>query len=200
MLKHREALAVYWAVQRLHKYLFGTPFTIVTDHEALKFIYNPYKSLSRSSADMVQRWSIALSAYNYSIQHRSAKQIQHVDYLSRSSTGSTDTNKSDCLLLQPLPVSHSDLIRDTKRYFAPVLSALKKRWTPNVKHRFPQFYAGREELSVTPDSILCLNDRIVIPPTLRQTVLNDIHSGHLAAIYGELDVAQTSIVYNMPKC
>ena len=26
---HREALAVYWAVKRLHKYVFGTKFTII---------------------------------------------------------------------------------------------------------------------------------------------------------------------------
>ncbi|VDP73833.1 unnamed protein product [Schistosoma mattheei] len=48
----REALAVFWAVKRLHKYLFAKKFTIVTDHEALKFIYHPEKSLARSSAAM----------------------------------------------------------------------------------------------------------------------------------------------------
>ncbi|VDP66514.1 unnamed protein product [Echinostoma caproni] len=31
----KEALAVYWAVRRLHKYLFELRFTIVTDHQAL---------------------------------------------------------------------------------------------------------------------------------------------------------------------
>ncbi|CAH8653383.1 unnamed protein product [Schistosoma haematobium] len=31
----REALVVFWAVKRLRKYLLGTKFTIVTDHEAL---------------------------------------------------------------------------------------------------------------------------------------------------------------------
>ncbi|CAH8674419.1 unnamed protein product [Schistosoma rodhaini] len=60
----REALAVFWAVKRLHKYLFGKKFTIVTDHEALKFIYHPEKSFAPSSAAMVQRWSITLSAYD----------------------------------------------------------------------------------------------------------------------------------------
>ncbi|VDP78289.1 unnamed protein product [Echinostoma caproni] len=34
----REALAVYWAVTRMHKYLCGTHFTIASDHEALQFI------------------------------------------------------------------------------------------------------------------------------------------------------------------
>ncbi|CAH8483492.1 unnamed protein product [Schistosoma turkestanicum] len=94
----REALAVSWAVKRLHKYLFGKKFTIVTDHEALQFIYHPEKSLARASAAMVQRWSIAFSTYDYTVQHRSAKQIQHVDYISRQlffgATFTSETSRS----------------------------------------------------------------------------------------------------------
>ncbi|VDP80553.1 unnamed protein product [Schistosoma mattheei] len=99
----REALAVFWAVKRLHKYLFGKKFTVVTDYEALKFIYHPEKSLARSSAAMVQRWSIALSEYDYTVQHRSAKQIQHVDYTPRQLLQDRPVYTSDCLLVQPLP-------------------------------------------------------------------------------------------------
>jgi Integrase zinc binding domain/Integrase core domain len=158
--------------------LFGKKFTIITDHEALKFIYHPHKSLARSSAAMVQRWNIALSAYDYTIQHRSAKQIQHVDYLSRQ-TLSQPENTSDCLLIQPLPVSRSQLIENTRHYYGSIMVAVKKGWSSNIKHRFPVFYAKRDDLSVTPDGILCFRDRIVIPPTLRTAVLDDLHSGHL---------------------
>ncbi|VDP29821.1 unnamed protein product [Schistosoma mattheei] len=45
----REALAVFLAFKRLHIYLFGKKFTSVTNHEALKFIYHPEKSLAHSS-------------------------------------------------------------------------------------------------------------------------------------------------------
>ncbi|VDO67022.1 unnamed protein product [Schistosoma margrebowiei] len=37
----------------------------------------------------------------------------------------------------------------------------------------------RDELSTTPDGILFLNDRFVIPPSLRKYVLENHHSGHL---------------------
>ena len=174
----REALAVYWAIRRLHKYLFGLKFTIVTDHEALKFIYDPKKSIGRSSAAMVQRWNIFLSAYDYTIEHRNGNQIPHVDFLSRYSAAEAPSN-SNCLLAQPLPICRSILIQDTRKYFGSVIIALRKGWRPDVRKRFPVFYARREELSTTPDGLLCLNDRIVIPPTLRRTVLQDLHSGHL---------------------
>ncbi|VDP71853.1 unnamed protein product [Echinostoma caproni] len=76
----QEALAVYWAVTRMQKYIYSTHFTIVSEHEALQFIYNPQRSMAKSSAAMVQRWSIALSAYFYDIHHRSAQSIPHADY------------------------------------------------------------------------------------------------------------------------
>ena len=178
---HREALAVYWSVMRLHKYLFGHKFTIISDHEALKFIFDPNKSLAKSSAAMVQRWSIALSAYDYTIEHRGAKHIQHVDYISRQSLPSPSSVdlSVDSLLVQPLPLSRNELIRDTRRYFGSVISALKRGWSSHTKRRFPSHFARRDELSVTPDGLLCLNDRVVIPPTLCEPVLKDLHSGHL---------------------
>ncbi len=35
-----EGLAVFWAVKKLKRYLRGISFTIVTDHSALKYIFN----------------------------------------------------------------------------------------------------------------------------------------------------------------
>ncbi|KAH9582851.1 hypothetical protein MS3_00000410 [Schistosoma haematobium] len=167
---HREALAVFWAVKRLHKYLFGKKFTIVTDHEALKFIYHPEKSLALSSAAMIQRWSIALSAYDYTVQHRSAKQIQHVDHIYRQSLQDRPINTSDCLLVQPLPVRRPDFIRETRRYFGCILSAIRKGWNSIMKRRFRVYFSNRDELSTTPDGILYLNDRVLIPSLLRKSV------------------------------
>ncbi|VDP21430.1 unnamed protein product [Echinostoma caproni] len=81
----KKALAVFWAVRRLHKYLFGLWFTIITDHQALQFLFNPNKSIAMSTAAMQQRWSIALAACNYDIQHRPGKTIPQADFLSRYS-------------------------------------------------------------------------------------------------------------------
>ena len=34
-----EGLAIFWAVKKLKRYLRRTPFTIVTDYSALKYIF-----------------------------------------------------------------------------------------------------------------------------------------------------------------
>src|SRR6266511_1156247 len=38
-----EGLAVFWAVKKLKRYLRGTPFTVITDHSALKYIFTKEK-------------------------------------------------------------------------------------------------------------------------------------------------------------
>ena len=37
----QEALAVVWGCERFHMYLVGTPFELITDHEALEIVYSP---------------------------------------------------------------------------------------------------------------------------------------------------------------
>ena len=66
---------------------------------------------------MVQRWSIALSAYDYSIVHRNAKFNPHADFLSRKAQNTDESNKDGCLLVQPLPIQRKELINDYKVIF-----------------------------------------------------------------------------------
>ncbi|CAH8429951.1 unnamed protein product, partial [Dicrocoelium dendriticum] len=94
----------------------------VQPHEALKFIYNPVRSLAKSSIAMLQRWSVALRAYNYVVEHRSAKFIPHLDYLSRNATVSEANSEMSCLLTQPLPVSRSAIITETRKYYGSLVS------------------------------------------------------------------------------
>ena len=53
----REALACVWACERLHRYLYGCSFDLMTDHKPLEAIYgNPRCKLSAR----MERWSIRL--------------------------------------------------------------------------------------------------------------------------------------------
>ncbi len=108
-----EALAIHCATNRLRKYLHNVPFKIATDHKALEFIYNPDKSLARNSAATVQRWAVDLSSYCYTIEHRSAKQMPHADFLSRYSRMEPPEHESSTPLLQPFPIRRDELVKFT---------------------------------------------------------------------------------------
>lgn len=67
-----------WACERLHVYLFGKEFHILTDHKPLEFIF-----LSKSKpCARVERWVLRMQIYHYVVKHISeAKNI--ADSLSR---------------------------------------------------------------------------------------------------------------------
>ena len=74
-----ECLAVFWAVQRFHKYLFtSTPFKIVTDHSALKTLKTAKIPKGRRA-----RWIMELQQYNFTIEHRPGKANANADALSQ---------------------------------------------------------------------------------------------------------------------
>lgn len=73
-----ECLAVLWAVERFRPYLEGMPFTVLTDHQSLKWLHNLKDPQGR-----LARWAIKLQQYQFSIEHRSGKLNVAADALSR---------------------------------------------------------------------------------------------------------------------
>lgn len=74
-----EMLAMVRAVERFYIYLFGIPFTIVTDCNALVYPVNKANLNPR-----IVRWTLALQNYTFKMVHRPGTRMSHVDALSRS--------------------------------------------------------------------------------------------------------------------
>ncbi|GFX54765.1 retrovirus-related Pol polyprotein from transposon 297 [Trichonephila clavipes] len=64
----KECASIVFAIKRLHYYLDGNSFLVMTDH-------NPLVWLNRnvSSNPRLMRWALALQPYNFRIVHRSGK-------------------------------------------------------------------------------------------------------------------------------
>ena len=74
----RELLAVVTAVKHFHHYLYGSYFTIRTDHGSLRWLMN-----FKNPEGQMWRWLQVLSAYHFEILHRPGSQHNNADGLSR---------------------------------------------------------------------------------------------------------------------
>ncbi|VDP67388.1 unnamed protein product [Echinostoma caproni] len=119
----------------------------------IAFIYNPQRSLEKSSEATVQRRSVALSAYYYDIHHQRARSITHADCLSRYAI-SEEASTGDYRLTQPFPVSQSDAVRETSEYYHAIIPCVRRGWRSDIERRFPEFCKRREETFVMCDGVL----------------------------------------------
>ena len=175
----KEALAVHWAVQRLHKFLFGIHFQIITDHRALEFIFNPDSSHNKATSSMLQRWALELTGYQYTISHRPGKEIPQADYLSRHAYASDQVEPTDINLVNPLPISRNVIIEETKSAYGSIVAALRNGWSYTARRKFPKLYALRNDLQLQADGTITFHDRLLIPPICRKDMLTHLHLSHL---------------------
>ena len=66
---HKEALAIYWAVQKFYQYLVGNKFILCTDHKPLLALFGENKAIPQMAAGQLQRWAFfyLVSTMNFSI-------------------------------------------------------------------------------------------------------------------------------------
>jgi len=60
----REALAMVWAVQKVHRFLYGQHFVLETDHRPLQYLNSAH-----SKSPRLMRWSLALRPYHFTIRY-----------------------------------------------------------------------------------------------------------------------------------
>ncbi len=74
-----ECLAVVWAVAHFRPYLYGQSFTLVTDHQPLKWLMESDKLTGK-----LARWALLLQEYDFEIVHKAGLQNLDADGLSRN--------------------------------------------------------------------------------------------------------------------
>ncbi len=74
----KEALAIVLACRNFHHYLWGTRFTVVTNHQPLTSIVK-----RKTKSPRMNRWILEMREYNYFIQYVKGKDNFVADHLSR---------------------------------------------------------------------------------------------------------------------
>ena len=83
----KEALAIIFGIKKFHKFLYGRPFTLVTDHKPLVIILGPRSPVPTLAAARLQRWALLLSGYQYKVEFCPTAQHGNADCLSRLPIG-----------------------------------------------------------------------------------------------------------------
>jgi hypothetical protein len=72
----REAYAIVWALDKFDHFLRGRSFRVYTDNKSLVF-------LNKAKKGKLARWAARMAEYSLDIYHKSGKQMEHIDFLSR---------------------------------------------------------------------------------------------------------------------
>ncbi len=74
----KECLALIWAIQKFHRYLYGRQFQLETDHQPLTYL-----NKSKMANARLMRWSLQLQPYRFRIIAIKGTDNVGADYLSR---------------------------------------------------------------------------------------------------------------------
>ena len=75
----KEGLSCVFGVK---KFLYGRPFTLVTDHKPLFTLFNESRALPPQASGRIQHWALTLAAYEYTLSWPPTKQHENADAMS----------------------------------------------------------------------------------------------------------------------
>lgn len=185
---HREALAIIFALKKLHNYLYGQKFVLYTDNQALKEILSPGKNTPAVAAARFQRWTVILSRYDYEIRYRKGSQNGNADGLSRLPLAE-DTNVMSFRISyfdafnSPLNFEKIKCETGKDKILSKVREYVMYGWPFNnrLEGKFKPYFAKRNSLSVENDCLF-YGSRVVVPENFRNEILNVLHENHLGIV------------------
>ena len=177
----REMLAVVYACEKFHNYVYGRHFTVRSDHKPLEMIH--LKNLG-AAPPRLQRMLLRIHGYDMTIKYKPGKDMLLSDAMSRLRPLPDGTPEAS---IQINFVMFSDKkLAEIRQATAqdPELCALRdailQGWPDerrDVSQTLRKYWPFRDELSIE-DGILLKGPRLIIPGKLRAEYLTKIHEAH----------------------
>lgn len=191
----KELLASVWACEKFDVYLQGIDFKLQTDHKPLVSLISK-KSLIDAPI-RCQRLLMRLSRYSPIVNYVPGQNLVIADTLSRdvgfkedvcsirSGYMENEINTFEKQFIGALPATSkklrviiSEQMGDSE--LKNVRNYILNGWPEDCNSSMQTYYEKRHEFSII-DDLLVLNDRIVIPNSMRIEILKRIHDdGHLS--------------------
>lgn len=182
----KEAYAIIFAVKKFYQYLYGNQFTLYTDHRPLIRIFSPSKGLPVYTAMRMQHYALFLQSFNYAIKYKNTKEHANADCLSRLPIKGAVPNNCDVVdvfqinTIETLPLTTEQLANETNKdpYLRKIVMFLQKgkEIPKHMRFKLDQNEFGLQQ------GILMRGYRAVIPKTLQNQILNELHEGHFGIV------------------
>ncbi|UYV77154.1 hypothetical protein LAZ67_14003459 [Cordylochernes scorpioides] len=166
----KECLAVVWSISKFRPYLFGRPFTVVTDHHSLCWLVGQKDPFGR-----LARWALKLQEFDVTVIYKNGRKHKDADCLSRSPLENDQPSAV-------MSITNVDIEQTKDPDLAKIIDNLNSGYT-------------RKEFSII-DGILYKKNYsttgrpwlMMIPKHLRSEVMADLHDAPTA---GHLGFART---------
>ena len=183
----KEALAIVFGVKKFSQFLYSHKFTIPTDHKPLEGLFNEKKGVPPQASPNVQRWALALAAYEYKIAYEAGTTNANADALSQLPLSkrpeSVPVPGETVLLLEHLGHTPINLrhIQEWTRH-DPVLSKVHQFKLNGWPHycqdvQLHPYLSRKAELTIESGCVLRGN-RVKVPPQGRAQVIAELHKAH----------------------
>jgi len=184
----RELLAIVWAVEHFHLYVYGSSFLVQTDHKPLLGIINSQKPLSAR----LERLKLRLLPYDIQLQYKPGKNPENpADYMSRhpdvqSAIPVEDTSTElyvnyVCSNAIPKAMTLLEVKVATKQdeHLQKLIKAIETDvWTDEA---LKGYVKQKHELSVC-SGVVLRGTRIIIPQVLQERAVDLAHLGHQGVV------------------
>ena len=190
----RECLAIVHGIQRLHHYLYGRSFTIISDHKPLQVIL--HKPL-HSAPPRIQRMMTKIQGYDFKITYVPGPKLIISDTLSKMPYPNSGVHVSidehvdeitidecedisiDLLNFSPAKQAEIRHLTSTDPVMKTLSEIIHGGWPENIKDLpvdVRTYWSFRDELSM--QNIILKGNQVIIPDKLRHNILEQLHASH----------------------
>ena len=173
----QEAFAIVWSILYFTPYLRDRPFTVRTDHQSLKWLWNTTKK-------RIARWALALQDYSFEILYRKGSKQAHVDIFTRD----IDHSKFDDILDEKIGARTNVFGSQDQMEIPKVYSTDWDQPLPSMQEwiqacrECPE--ASKHPLKTQDEILVTRHQKIYVPKSLRARVMFCYHYGRIGCHQG----------------
>ena len=186
----KEGLSCIFGIKKFYSYLFGHPFTLITDHKPLLGLLNEHKPPSQHASTRIRRWSLCLSMFEYTLHFRNTTAHANANAFSRlplPEEPAVSKQPPELVLLtehlSDSPVTACQIRTCTSRdsSMAKTVQFVQQGWPSSCPEEdLRPFFERKTELSRF-EGCLLWGTRVLVPPPCREAVIAELHEGHPVA-------------------